>query len=71
MSDYTIGRQPCVSFTPSIDGNAHAMWANVHECIFCRKSGDETSTVSFCTNCSKDHHSDGYETCKFKPTDRR
>lgn len=55
--DYEAGRQPCEKYTPEIDGYG---FPNVHECVFCRGGN---GTVSFCENCNRDHHSDGYETC--------
>jgi hypothetical protein len=37
----------------------------VHEC-FCGYSAGKTcgKLVSFCLNCSSDHHEDGYENCQ-------
>ena len=56
MSDpYAVGRQPCDQLRrgegsmPGVD--------NIHSCHRCDK------TVSFCDNCHRDHHEDGYETC--------
>lgn len=59
MSKYEIGRQPCGQFVPKRDGNGYGEWDNVHQCVFC-----VDSTVSFCESCCKDHHADGYETCR-------
>jgi hypothetical protein len=58
--EYSIGKQPCNTFTPSLEANECAMWENEHECYKC--GGD----VSFCLNCSTDHHRNGYDTCKDK-----
>jgi hypothetical protein len=56
---YKKGRQPCVNFSAA---NEDHRWAgNVHECYNCQ------STVSFCENCCKDHHENGYEHCKKLP----
>ena len=44
-----------------MEANEYAEWENRHECVFCR---DGIGTVSFCENCNRDHHNDGYETCK-------
>jgi len=59
---FAIGKQPCSDFKPKQE------WfgSNRHECIYCRL--DEV-TVSFCENCVRDHHQDGYETCKFERGD--
>lgn len=64
MPDFTTGQQPCQDYTPMMTGNGYAEWANVHEC-FCghAKGQDCSGTVSFCENCHRDHHSNGYETC--------
>jgi hypothetical protein len=55
---YRIGKQPCANYNPQMEMNEHAIWENVHECYRCK------SNVSFCLNCMRDHHLDGYETCK-------
>ena len=55
---YTVGKQPCDNFKPQMEANEYAMWENLHQCYRC---GGE---VSFCLNCYKDHHKNGYETCK-------
>lgn len=68
--DYKMGRQPCKDFSPRLDGNIYAEWDNVHICIYCTRPGG--STVSFCGNCGKDHHFNGYETCeRFSAQDAR
>lgn len=56
-SAFTVGEQPCHAFKPNKDGNQYATWDNRHECYKCR------GLVSWCENCHKDHHADGYETC--------
>jgi hypothetical protein len=59
MHRFTIGHQPCNDFKPDRDGNEYGSWENLHSCMQpkCEK------TVSFCMNCLKDHHEDGYEAC--------
>jgi len=58
-SDFTVGQQPCNNFNPQIEYNEYAQWSNRHECYkHCGK------TVSFCENCCRDHHEDGYDSCK-------
>jgi hypothetical protein len=53
---FTRGKQPCKAFTPSQE-----WWgSNRHQCVYC--GGDVV--VSFCEGCNKDHHQNGYETCK-------
>lgn len=61
MSDFREGRQPCDNYDPELEGEG---WANVHEC-FCKDAKGEycSGSVSWCINCSKDHHKGGYETC--------
>jgi hypothetical protein len=55
---FTQGRQPCQVFTPRQE-----WWgSNRHQCMYCR---DDT-TVSYCENCNRDHHENGYETCAFR-----
>jgi hypothetical protein len=55
---YEIGQQPCSDLTRQWEANVHGQWLNVHECYRCEK------TVTYCENCRRDHHEDGYETCK-------
>lgn len=57
MTCYEKGEQPCSNLKRKFDGNSYATWENVHECYRC------LGKVSFCENCAKDHHEDGYETC--------
>ena len=59
MNKFEKGEQPCGFYTPQIDGNEYGTWENQHECMRC-----EGSIVSFCLNCYRDHHANGYETCK-------
>lgn len=59
MSEYETGQQPCSNFKAARDGNSYGEWDNVHSCISCKNS-----TVSFCDNCHKDHHSEGYDKCE-------
>jgi len=61
VADYETGEQPCSAFRAEMTGNEYGMWENVHECVFCPAG---KATVSFCENCSRDHHDGGYETCK-------
>lgn len=56
--EFEKGKQPCSNFSPQLEENEHAVWPNEHQCYKCG------GTVSFCINCSKDHHENGYETCK-------
>lgn len=55
---FSIGEQPCDNFKGAQDGNAHGIWENRHQCMTC-----EVGTVSFCENCSSDHHIDGWDSC--------
>ncbi len=60
---FDIGKQPCSTYCPNnnlFDGSA-----NQHEC-FCKKPNGEYcgGYVSWCENCHKDHHGNGYETCE-------
>jgi hypothetical protein len=58
MADnYDVGKQPCQVLKRKYEGDG---WPNVHECYRCR------GKVSFCENCNRDHHEDGYETCQLK-----
>ena len=62
MRDFTIGQQPCQKFTSELDEyglvSIHECWCGYSEGKFC------LGTVSFCQNCCKDHHEDGYENCQ-------
>jgi len=65
MRDFKSGQQPCQNFRPQIECNGYAEWVNVHECFCGYKAGHPCKkTVSFCLNCCKDHHEDGYENCQ-------
>ncbi len=59
--------QPCANFRPSRGSNEHAVWDNEHECLApfdgTHPCADAGGTVSFCENCSRDHHSNGYQSC--------
>lgn len=55
---FEIGKQPCEQFNQAIDGNGYATWGNEHQCYRCG------GLVSFCDNCHRDHHANGYETCQ-------
>jgi len=59
---FTIGHQPCDKFIPAKDGNEYGMWDDLHACMQ-KECG---KTVSYCLNCHKDHHEDGYEACTYK-----
>lgn len=63
-NEFSVGLQPCQNFSPQIEHNEHAQWENRHEC-FCGHGTEKpcTKTVSFCTNCYRDHHEGGYENC--------
>lgn len=58
--EFTMGEQPCERFNQQLDGNEYGAWGNIHECYKC------SGKVSFCVNCCRDHHENGYETCKQK-----
>lgn len=59
MGKYDKGEQPCGCYTPQQDGNPYGVWNNEHCCL------DKCEgTRSFCINCYRDHHSDGWEACK-------
>ena len=65
--DFEKGEQPCNNF----DGY-EAEWGNIerHTCygytIGDRKERRCEKTVSFCKNCNKDHHENGYQNCQLK-----
>ena len=63
--DYQTGRQPCAAYQPTIEVNAYAAWANVHECFgpYDGRPRGCSGTVSFCECCYQDHHSGGWDTC--------
>lgn len=64
MSRFETGKQPCNNFNPQIEANTYAQWENEHQCYKCG------GIVSYCLNCYRDHHENGYETCK-KDTDTK
>ena len=68
---YTEGRQPCDRFDAQITGNQYATWANVHECVgpYPHVAGEDrcAGRVSFCANCTTDHHDGGWDTCPTAP----
>lgn len=54
---YTTGKQPCNSFTPQEDvGFGYSLY----QCLKC----DGLQARAFCLNCLRDHHANGWETCK-------
>jgi len=56
-SAFRVGQQPCQCHIPKqTQGYGYAEYDNRRECPGC--SGER----SFCLNCSKDHHSNGWET---------
>lgn len=57
MIIYETGQQPCGNFKSKSED--YRWSGNVHSCFQC-----EDSTVSFCENCSTDHHANGYEACQ-------
>jgi len=57
MSDFSSGKQPCQNLKRQLEENEYVIWPNVHICLICGK------LVSYCENCRKDHHVDGYESC--------
>lgn len=64
---FTTGQQPCEHFKPHDQdfpgsGNVHScMWPFEGDGPRCEES--HGGLVSWCENCGKDHHSNGYETC--------
>lgn len=64
--NFKIGEQPCKDFNPRKEG----YWDdNIHECFCKGNKGDYCKgRVSFCSNCNKDHHSNGYESCVCRTT---
>ena len=58
---YKTGDQPCQDFNSQREG----FWdGNKHDCYCKDKNGDHCKlSVSFCSNCSTDHHEKGYENC--------
>lgn len=55
--EYRTGDQPCDNFCPADPGD----FGTVHDCYSkCGRSGARI----FCENCSRDHHKDGWDTCK-------
>ena len=56
MSRYETGQQPCDKFEPHEIGH----WGGfiVHQCPKC------WGRRQHCVNCMKDHHEEGWETCK-------
>lgn len=60
MSDFTSRQQPCQKFTPREGYYGPA----VHECYCGHAVGKNCpKLVSFCENCNRDHHEDGYQNC--------
>ena len=57
--NFKTGKQPCDNFKPATEVNEYASWDNLHECYRCKEG-----KVSFCDNCNRDHHTNGYDTCK-------
>jgi len=51
------GEQPCTDFTPQHENNGYGEWDNGHSCPGC------CGLRSFCTGCSLDHHTTGWENC--------
>jgi hypothetical protein len=58
---YEEGTQPCADFKAQDDLFLGS--GNVHECYHKLNGKQCEGTVSFCTNCFKDHHSGGREGC--------
>jgi hypothetical protein len=65
---YDTGKQPCDNFQADMDGNGTERWENRHEC-YAPFDGTRPCdlTVSSCAKCNKDHHEDGYNSCKGRP----
>lgn len=59
---YGMGEQPCADYRPKeadiMAEPGHGI-ANVHECF----GGCDGGMVSFCENCSFDHHAGGWGKC--------
>lgn len=67
MRDFTSGQQPCQNYDPEMTVSGDAIFANVHECFCGHSKGlNCEKLVSFCRNCGKDHHEDGYNNCVCK-----
>ena len=67
VSDFTVGKQPCATFREQDEG----FGGNLHECFGPYGPGREAEErcggqVSFCDNCSRDHHSRGWQTCPWQ-----
>jgi hypothetical protein len=61
MANFEVGQQPCKDFRPM---PGFLGGANVHECFCGFSKGKACSKlVSFCENCNRDHHEEGYENC--------
>lgn len=63
---YEVGNQPCQQFTPKDElfpgsGNEHVCAAPFDGSAWCSET--RGGTVSYCENCNRDHHSNGYESC--------
>ena len=58
--EFSEGQQPCKDYRAQDDG----FGGNRHDC-YCKDNKGEYCplTVSFCLNCSNDHHSRGYDKC--------
>ena len=71
--DFVSGAQPCAAFSPQQTG----FGANRHEC-FGPYEGARGSAglrtchalVSFCENCTRDHHEGGWDHCPAPEIDR-
>jgi hypothetical protein len=58
QDEYAVGQQPCQELRRKRGDIAAAPeLPNVHQCYRCG------GRVSFCENCYRDHHENGYETC--------
>ncbi len=61
---YNIGQQPCKNFNPMDEGFGGVQ---PHDCYCGHSLGKGCpKTVAFCSNCSTDHHENGYENCVCK-----
>lgn len=52
---FEVGKQPCDNFNPS--DSCYPGGGNLHECPGC------CGCRSWCQNCNKDHHSEGWDLC--------
>lgn len=65
MSDLNQGQQPCNNYTAGEDDVSVLNAGPIpHQCPNCFDG-----LRYFCTNCTRDHHENGWETCKPSTTE--